>query len=212
MPRKTLALLAFLLAALLVVPAAARSPATPTQPAGWTNWADAPPPGFALGGGSLAVQTGGTVEDDSGDEIPGLTVEKVACRNISTQSGNGFIVAMGACILRYSDGLNRGKFRWTIFDHLGNPSSGNIGLDQSPPHFRRLYAYPNGVKTLVAGTLQRGACLGCHSAVGYSNRACVYPVRVAFRAESEDLYIRLGGVLYGPDFVNWSNSAVGCGS
>jgi hypothetical protein len=208
--RRTLALLAFLLAALLAVPANGAPP--PPAPPQWANWADAPPPGYALGGGSLAVQTTGTVEDDSGDEIPGLTFEKVACRNVSTQSSNGFIVAMGACILRYSDGLNRGKFRWTIFDHLGNPSSGNIGLDQSPPHFRRLYAYPNGVKTVEAGTLQRGACLGCHSAVGYSLRDCDFPVRVADRAESEDLYIRLGGDLYGPDFVNWSGSAVGCGS
>jgi hypothetical protein len=152
------------------------------------------------------------VEDDSGDEIAGLTVQKVACKNSSQTTSNGYEAREGACGLRYSDGLLRAKFRVTLYRiSTGEAVSGNVGWDQSPPHYRRVYASPSGQELLIeAGTQPRGACIGCHSTVGYSLRDCDWPVDVYHFGSTAELKIRVGGVLYSP--FSWaSNTWIGCG-
>jgi len=205
--RRTLALLAFLLAALFAVPVAA-APPPKTVPPKYTvaqrNYADAPPTGDA-------VQTTGTVEDDSGDQVAGLSVQKVSCKNSSAVTGNGYEVREGACGLRYSDGLTRGKFRVTLYRYsTGEAVAGNVGWDASPPHYRRTYWLVAGpANGINSGTQQRGACLGCHSTVGYSLRDCDYPVNANYYADTAELNIRVGGVLYGP--FNWVSDTWGSG-
>jgi len=154
------------------------------QAAGWTNWADAPPLGFTLGGAVAvsSVETG-TVEDDSGDAG---SIAKVACQNSNGVHGPD-IHYTGACLLAYADGDWRGKFRITTFRYsTGEPNTNNFGWDQLSPHYRRVYD-SFGV---VAGTLARGACIGCHSSVAYSLKDCDHPVATSQLARTDQLLIR----------------------
>lgn len=208
--RRTIALLAFLLAALVSVPVAAAPPpqtAPPRHTVAERNYADAPQ--------EAGIASVGTVEDDSGDQLPGLTVQKVACHNSSQTTSNGYELREGACVLAYSNGTNRAKVRGTVYRiSTGQPSTGNFGWDQSPPHFRRMQygcgTPQNPAWCTEAGTWQRGPCLGCHSSVGYSLADCDFPVDTAKRARTEDLVMRLGGTLYSP--FHWSSDFyIGCG-
>jgi hypothetical protein len=204
MPRRTLALLAFLLAAPLAVPAAAAPPtvnptAAAVQPP-QANWADAP--------ATLGIQSTGTVEDDSGDTQAGVTlVAKVACNNSVAVSGPDEY-HFGACLLAYSDGTWRGKFRITSYRYsTGLANTINAGWDQLDPHYRRVY----DTYGLVAGTQGRGACIGCHSTVAYSLRDCDHPVAAQHEARTAYLKVRRSdGVLV--TIGQWdSDERVGCG-
>jgi hypothetical protein len=204
--RRSLALLAFLLAALLAVPAAAApptvNPATAAVQLPQANWADA----ATVDG--FSIQSTGTVEDDSGDQQAGVTlVAKVACHNSVAVTGPDEY-HFGACLLAYSDGTWRGKFRITSYRYsTGLANTINVGWDQLDPHYRRIYDSYG----LVAGTQVRGACLGCHSSVAYSLRDCDHPVAAQHEARTAYLKVRRSdGVLV--TIGQWdSDERVGCG-
>jgi hypothetical protein len=85
----------------------------------------------------------------------------------------------------------------------------NVGWDQSPPHWRRVYhAFGYG----GFATDQRGPCLSCHTSVAYSTWGCPYPTGTQYTGwMGGGLPLRHGGIL--EDMPgNWGTlSRSGCG-
>lgn len=183
--RRPLALLAFLLAALLAVPAAGQ---------------DA---GEGLDDLMAAEVAETSAAPDWTGDVDGVQATNYVCQTYlytpSTPDGT-FRVAFKGCVAKASNSAARfGSF--TVAFALGNGAyaSGNIYWTSPsgyPATGRHLYRSPDNL--LLAGTKSKGSCLGCHvdsaRSIGF-----VTSVDPAVYGHSFRLIVRLpNGQLYGP--------------
>jgi hypothetical protein len=163
MPRRTLALLAFLLAALLAIPSAIADPATPAESNPATGDTTFPAP---FGPGTEDLDTGGL------DASVPTTLFKCLIR-YEDYTNRNLRVAVRSCIQRrddtyekrtrasiscrrLSDGVLTTCHFWWSDDPFGNTP------------YRRYYVNINTLWVQTAGTSPRSACLNCTSSIAYS--------------------------------------------